>query len=53
MTNNYKKMPYFIIFLLSAFFSLTAYSQEILSVLAWPGYADSDLVKIFDLEAGT
>lgn len=41
-------MRYFIIFLASVCFSLTAYSQETLSVLAWPGYADSDLVKIFE-----
>lgn len=48
MTNIYKKTPYLIIFLASICFSLEAYSQETLSVLAWPGYADPDFVKIFE-----
>lgn len=41
-------MRWFIIFLSSACFSFAAYSQDTLSVLAWPGYADSDLVNIFE-----
>ncbi|WP_226415162.1 extracellular solute-binding protein [Shewanella glacialimarina] len=48
MSNTYKKMGCFIIFLASICFSLAAYSQDTLSVLAWPGYADPDLVNIFE-----
>jgi putative spermidine/putrescine transport system substrate-binding protein len=48
MSNTYKKMRCFIIFLASICFSLAAYSQDTLSVLAWPGYADPDLVHIFE-----
>ncbi|WP_434931695.1 extracellular solute-binding protein [Shewanella sp. HL-SH5] len=48
MSNTYKKMGCFIIFLASIFFSLAANSQDTLSVLAWPGYADPDLVNIFE-----
>jgi putative spermidine/putrescine transport system substrate-binding protein len=48
MSNTYKKMRCFIIFLASICFSFAAYSEDTLSVLAWPGYADPDLVHIFE-----
>ena len=38
--------------LLGLLFPIAASSTEVLRVLAWPGYADSDLVKVFEQLTG-
>jgi len=39
---------YFLGFILLAFFSTSVLAEETLRVLAWPGYADADLVQAFE-----
>lgn len=46
-------LPRLLVLLLVALFSALAGAGETLRVLAWPGYADADLVKVFEQRTGS
>jgi putative spermidine/putrescine transport system substrate-binding protein len=46
------RYPFWTAVLLGLVFSWPAQAVPILRVLAWPGYADSDLVKVFEKKYG-
>lgn len=48
MTRKTLFMRFFSLLLMLAFFPAPAVAEEILRVLAWPGYADPDLVQAFE-----
>ncbi len=53
--NQVRRLLYLIIFLLWAGISpsaLAAEADRVLRVLAWPGYADADLVRVFEQRTG-
>jgi putative spermidine/putrescine transport system substrate-binding protein len=48
MIHNISFMRFFSLLLMLAFFPAPALAEEALRVLAWPGYADPDLVQTFE-----
>ena len=48
MCQNFKFVRFLIVFNLLTLNSISVLAQETLHILAWPGYADADLVQIFE-----
>ncbi len=48
MYQNFKFVPFLLVFLLLTFNPALVLARETLHVMAWPGYADADLVQVFE-----